>query len=114
MVFGYLDLVMLSKFRRCSELQKMTDLSRERMEATPPFMYCRMDFFGPLYIKEGRRMLKCYGLLFTCLCSRALHKELLEDMTTDTFIPALHAFIALCGMLDNCNPIRALALAVQD
>ena len=40
--------------------------------------------------------MKCYGLLFTCLCARAVHIELLEEMTTDHRLfhhrsPCLHS-----------------------
>ncbi|KAI2666778.1 hypothetical protein H4Q32_026472 [Labeo rohita] len=75
----------------------MANLPSERMETTPPFTYCGMDCFGPFDIKEGRRELKRYGLLFTCLCSRAVHIELLDDLSTDTFLNSLCAFIALRG-----------------
>lgn len=75
----------------------MEDLPRERMETTPPFTYCGMDCFGPFYVKDGRKEVKRYGLLFTCLCSRAVHIEVLDDMTTDAFINALRALIALRG-----------------
>ncbi|KAA8589763.1 hypothetical protein FQN60_013128, partial [Etheostoma spectabile] len=40
---------------------------------------------------------KGYGLLFTCLCSHAVHIELLDNMTTNAFIIALRALIALRG-----------------
>ncbi|KAK7925240.1 hypothetical protein WMY93_007550 [Mugilogobius chulae] len=85
------------KFRRRTEEQKMANLPSERMETTPPFTYCGMNCFGPFYIKEGRKELKRYGLLFTCLCSRAVHIELLDDMSTDAFLNSLRAFIALRG-----------------
>lgn len=85
------------KFRRSAEQQQMADLPRDRMEETPPFSYCGMDCFGPFYVKDGRKESKRYGLLFTCLCSRAVHIELLEEMTTDFFIIALRAFIAIRG-----------------
>jgi len=85
------------RFRRPTEEQKMADLPPDRMETTPPFTYCGMDCFGPFYIKEGRKELKRYGLLFTCLCSRAVHIELLDDMTADAFINAFRAFVALRG-----------------
>lgn len=85
------------RFRRPTEGQKMADLPRDRMETTLPFTYCGMDCFGPFYVKEGRRELKRYGLLFTCLCSCAVHIELLNDMTADAFINAFRAFIALSG-----------------
>ena len=67
------------------------------METAPPFTYCGMDCFGPFYVKEGRKELKRYGLLLTCMCSRAVHVEMLDDMTTDAFINALRSFIAIRG-----------------
>ena len=85
------------KFRRGTEQQKMADLPEERTEATSPFTYCGMDCFGPFYVKEGRKELKRYGLLFTCMCSRAIHIEMLDDLTTDAFINALRSFIAIRG-----------------
>lgn len=85
------------KFRRRTEEQKMANLPSERMETAPPFTYCGMDCFGPFYIKEGRKELKRYGLLFTCLCSRAVHIELLDNLSTDAFLNSLRAFIALRG-----------------
>ena len=36
-------------------------------------------------------------MLFTCFCSRAIHIEMLEDLSTDTFINGLRCFIALRG-----------------
>ncbi len=69
------------KYRGGMEQQRMSDLPADRMEATPPFTFCGMDCFGPFYIKEGRKELKRYGLLLTCMCSRAIHIELLDDLT---------------------------------
>lgn len=60
-----------------------------------------MDCFGPFYVKEGRKELKRYGLLFTCLCSRAVHIELLDDMTSDAFINVLQIFIAIHGSVQQ-------------
>lgn len=37
--------------------------------------------------------------MFTCFCSRAIHIELLEDLSTDTFINALRCFIAIRGAI---------------
>ncbi|XP_043981082.1 uncharacterized protein LOC122835801 [Gambusia affinis] len=75
----------------------MSDLPEDRMETTPPFSYCGVDCFGPFYVKEGRKELKKYGLLFTCMCSRAIHVEMLDDLTTDAFINALRCFISIRG-----------------
>ena len=54
-------------------------------------------------MKEGRRTLKKYGLLVTCLACRAIHVEILDDMTTDAFINALRCVIAIRG---NVQTIR--------
>lgn len=91
-------------FRSCTEKQRMADLPCKRTETTPPFTYCGMDCFGPFYVKEGRRELKRYGLLFTCLCFHAVHIELLDDLTTDAFVNALRSFIALRG---NVRQLRS-------
>ncbi|XP_028298181.1 uncharacterized protein LOC114460481 isoform X2 [Gouania willdenowi] len=85
------------KYRRNTQDQRMSDLPEDRMETTPPFSYCGIDCFGPFFVKEGRKELKRYGLLFTCMCSRAIHIEMLDDLTSDAFINALRCFISIRG-----------------
>ena len=75
----------------------MADLPPDRTEPAPPFSYCAMDCFGPFVVKEGRREIKRYALIVTCMASRAIHLECLDDMTTDCLINALRCFIALRG-----------------
>ena len=88
------------RLRSSTSEQKMADLPEDRTDPPPPpppFTYCGVDCFGPFYNREGRKEHKRYGLLFTCMASRAVHIEILEDMTTDAFIKALRCFIALRG-----------------
>nr|XP_043906906.1 uncharacterized protein LOC122785246 [Solea senegalensis] len=85
------------KLRRPAEEQQMSELPRERIEVSAPFTFCGMDCFGPFVIKRGRKECKRYGLIFTCLSSRAVHIEMLEDMSTDAFVNALRCFISLRG-----------------
>lgn len=89
--------VQCRKLRRPAEEQRMADLPRERVEVSAPFTYCGMDCFGPFIVKRARKELKRYGLLFTCLSSRAVHIEMIEDLSTDSFINALRCFISLRG-----------------
>lgn len=89
--------VQCRRARAPPEEQRMADLPSDRVDPTPPFTYCGMDCFGPFHTKQGRKDQKRYGLLFTCFCSRAVHIEMLEDLTTDAFINALRCFIALRG-----------------
>ena len=78
-----------SKLRAPAQVQKMANLPEERVTPAAPFTYSGMDAFGPWYIKEGRKELKRWGLIFTCLSSRAIHLETLNSMETDAFINAL-------------------------
>ena len=75
----------------------MSDLPSDRLEATSPFVYCAVDYFGPWLIREGRKELKRYGGLFTCLSCRAVHLETANCLETDTFINALRRFLSIRG-----------------
>jgi hypothetical protein len=80
----------------------MADLPKERLEPSPLFTHVGMDSFGPFTTKVGRKEQKRYGLIMTCLASKAIHIELLDDLTTDAFINALRCITALRG------PIRTI------
>ena len=82
--------------------QKMANLPSSRVEPAPQFSYCAVDYFGPWYVKEGRKEVKRYGALFTCLASRAVHIEVAHSMETDSFLQALRRFTCRRG------PIREL------
>ena len=90
------------KLRAAVHEQKMADLPGDRLEPAPPFTNCAVDYFGPWYIKQGRSMVKRYGVIFTCLASRAIHLETSASLNTDSFINALRRFICRRG------PIRQL------
>lgn len=75
----------------------MADLPEDRVQSAPPFTYCAVDYFGPWYVKEGRRQLKRYGVLFTCMASRAVHLEVANSLTTDSFINAYRRFVGRRG-----------------
>ena len=71
----------------------MADLPKDRVTPAPPFTYTGVDYFGSYVVKEGRKELKRYGCLFTCLASRAVHIETANSLETDSFIQALRRFI---------------------
>lgn len=64
---------------------------------TRPFSYVGIDYFGPLYVKVARHQEKRWGVLITCLTIRAIHIEVVHDMTTDSCIMAIQNFIARRG-----------------
>ena len=56
-----------------------------------------MNLFGPFYIKVRRSSVKRYGVLFTCLASRAVHIVAVHNMETDSFILWLRRLVARRG-----------------
>lgn len=90
------------KLRGSPQEQKMANLPEDRLEPAPPFTFCAVDYFGPWYIKEGRREVKRYGVLFTCLASRAVHLEVASSLSTDSFLIAYRRFVGRRG------PVRQL------
>ncbi|RUS72387.1 hypothetical protein EGW08_019847 [Elysia chlorotica] len=85
------------KLRGSFQEQLMASLPQERVQPSSPFTYVGMDGFGPFTVKNGRKETKRYGLVFTCFSSRAIHIELLDDLTTDSFINSLRCFLAIRG-----------------
>ena len=79
--------------------QVKADLPSDRLTPDkPPFSYVGIDFFGPLYVKQGRGTVKHYGYLFSCLTRRATQIEVTESLETDSFINALRRFTSRRGM----------------
>ena len=85
-------------------VQIMADLPKDRFQEAAHFTYCAVDMFGPSKIKVKRSEVKRYGAMFTCLASSAVHIEISQSMTTDTFIQALRRLIARRG---NVRQIRS-------
>ena len=91
------ECVTCRRLRAKVQEQKMADLPADRLTPSPPFTYCGVDYFGPWYIKEGRNELKRYGVLFTCLVTRAIHLEVANSLETDSYVNALCRFICRRG-----------------
>ena len=68
----------------------MADLPVDRtVIGEPAFSRVGTDYFGPFIIKRGRTSVKRYGVLFTCLVTRAVHLEVAGSLTTDSCINAI-------------------------
>ena len=81
-----------------------------RTEPSRPFSKVGMDFFGPLYVDDSK---KVWVLLITCATSRAVHLELVQSQGIEDVKLALRRFFALRGtpvlvFSDNAKTFRAL------
>ena len=79
-------------------MQKMADLPQERCQpGKPPFTYVGVDLCGPFHVKRGRSTVKCYGCLYTCFTTRAIHVEKLDSLEKDSFINGFLRFSSRKG-----------------
>lgn len=71
----------------------MGQLPSCRLETTiRPFIKTGVDYFGPLLVTVKRSHEKRYGVIFTCMTTRAVHLDIAHDLTTDGFIHVLRQF----------------------
>lgn len=79
----------------------MGDLPSYRVQPAPVFTNTGVDYAGPFWIKASasRKPLitKAYVCLFVCLMTRAIHLELVSDLTTEAFLASLRRFISRRG-----------------
>ena len=88
-----------------------------RVQEQPPFTFTGVDYAGPLYIRS-REANKTWICLFTCCVTRAVHLELVTDMSADSFIRYLKRFAARRGMpkkilSDNGKSFKAAAVFLK-
>lgn len=66
-------------------------LPKMRVQEVPPFSITGVDFTGALYVKQHNgEEGKAYICLFTCATSRAVHLEVVTDLSTTSFLLAFH------------------------
>ncbi|XP_073959385.1 uncharacterized protein [Choristoneura fumiferana] len=90
--------------RRCSvcikhgggpyKLPPTPALPAERVTYTTPFSYTGVDYFGPLFVSSPNGKAKRWIALFTCLTVRAIHLEVVNDLTAEECLLAIRRFSA--------------------
>ncbi|XP_055623472.1 uncharacterized protein LOC129766899 [Toxorhynchites rutilus septentrionalis] len=80
--------------------QFMGELPSARVTVSRPFSRTGVDYFGPLYLRLAPRRpaVKAYVAIFVCMCTKAVHLELVSDLSTDRVLQALRRFISRRGM----------------
>ena len=80
------------------KLPPMAPLPPLRVTEAPPFSRTGLDYLGPLFIKSAEGTKKIWVCLFTCLVIRAVHLEIIQDMTAQEFLLCFRRFIAHRGL----------------
>lgn len=102
--------VIRSKLRKCNTCFKvnpthptplMADLPACRVSECRVFAHTGIDYAGPLRVtlsrRRGQHSQKAWVALFVCMQTRALHIELVSDLTSETFLAAFKRFISRRG-----------------
>ncbi|XP_057329854.1 uncharacterized protein LOC130670463 [Microplitis mediator] len=83
----------------------MGDLPADRVNFARPFSKVGVDYCGPFLMKEkkfrNRTQIKIYVAIFVCLAVKAVHIEVVTDLTTEAFLAALQRFIGRRGKCSN-------------
>ena len=88
-------------------------LPRCRMEEAPAFTYIGLDYLGPLYVKSAKEEdRKVWICLFTCCVTRAVHFEVVPNLTAEAFLRCFRRYAArrsmpLIVLSDNAKTFKA-------
>ena len=64
-------------------------LPADRVRQCKPFEICGVDYTGAILVKDQDLTIKSYIVLFTCAVTRAVHLEVVYDLTEKSFLQAL-------------------------
>ena len=83
----------------------MGELPRDRVRSSRPFTNVGIDYCGPFFVKErkfrNRSKVKVYVAVFVCFCTKAVHLELVSDLTSEGCIAAMKRFFSRRGKAEN-------------
>ena len=88
--------------RKCNALNykypKVTNLPKNRVNLVRPYLHTGVDYTGSIIVREGKKDVKYYMIIFTCLSIRSIHIELVPDMSVNNFVLSLIRFTNLYGI----------------
>lgn len=89
------------RFAKQQQETLMGNLPKDRVNLARAFQHCGVDYAGPLTTKayKGRckKFSKSYIALFVCLCTKALHLEVVSDLSSPSFLAAFKRFVGRRG-----------------
>lgn len=93
------------RFKISTQQQLMGSLPKNRVTLSRPFSNVGVDYAGPIAVRvskgRGNKTYKGYISLFVCLSTKAIHLELVSDLTSEAFIAAFSRFVGRRGRCAN-------------
>lgn len=97
--------VKCTRFKAEMQQQQMGNLPIERTTEARAFRFSGVDFCGPFDVKSasgrGIRTTKGYVAVFICLATKAIHLEVVGDLTSKAFIAALRRMVSRRGHIEK-------------
>ena len=89
---------------------KFTNMIKPAVNFFRPFQHVGVDYTGHLWIKGSNdKCTKMYILIYTCLNIRAIHLDLLPDMSTSSFLMSFKRFTVAFGVPSHLYSDNALS-----
>ncbi|VDM50717.1 unnamed protein product [Toxocara canis] len=83
------------------QLPPLPPLPSSRMQTSPAFKFTAMDCSGSIKVKGPSDIGKQWVAPLTCLCTRAVHLEIIDSLPADGFQHCLRRFMARRGVPKN-------------
>nr|XP_049699691.1 uncharacterized protein LOC110382053 [Helicoverpa armigera] len=97
----YRSCVKCLRYSKSKTDQLMGQIPEVRLKPTRPFKSSGCDYMGPINLKfstgRGAKTYKGYVCLFICMSTRAIHLEVVTDLSSKAFIAAFRRFTARRG-----------------
>lgn len=98
--------VKCTRYNAVTSTQMMGQLPAARVTPTRPFKCSGVDYAGPIKVRtskgRGHHAYKGYICLFVCMATKAVHIEVVSDLTTQGFLAAFKRFVSRRG---HCTDI---------
>lgn len=93
------------RYRGKTAQQLMGQLPSARVSINRPFSVVGTDLAGPFLIKCTRhrsvKFIKMYAAIFVCFCTRAVHLDILSELSAESFILTFRRFISRRGLVSE-------------
>ncbi|XP_026463846.1 uncharacterized protein LOC113362828 [Ctenocephalides felis] len=100
--------VKYTRFKAAAAEQLMGSLPVDRVNVKRLFLAVGVDYAGPVMLRASRLrkapQIKAYIVLFVCMSTKAVHLDLVTELSTEAFIATLKRFVSRRG---RCSIIHS-------